>query len=328
MTSSTGSTHELFEARSTVPTRARRRVSIGALIGGAAMIAGSAYGIVWNESRTGQFIRGFAEGKQAVVSADLTTVDPAHAGKLVHVSGMLTATKTLRDPDLGIEFAGLQLERRVEIYQWVENSRTVVQKSILGRDETTTVYSYSKAWRTSHVDSSRFHTSFGHHNPQPTVRKQTFVANGATLGAYTLGRHIVGQTGGFSAVRVDAGSLEAARAKLGDRVVVEDGKILVSATPTYPRVGDMRISFHGVSNATYSVIGRQTGYDLTAAQTSSGNTMLLVQRGTSSAAAMIGSAERSKMTLTWALRCIMGVLMLLGLALLIPRSTGVATPAQ
>ncbi|MBV9586410.1 MAG: hypothetical protein JO213_16160, partial [Alphaproteobacteria bacterium] len=63
---------------------------VGALIG-MLLVIGSVVLLWWNEGRAVDAIRALDQGARQVVEANATAVDPANNGKLVHLSGMMTA---------------------------------------------------------------------------------------------------------------------------------------------------------------------------------------------------------------------------------------------
>jgi len=102
---------------------------VGGRLGGS--IKGAIVGVVlavaavpllfWNEGRAVKRARTLAEGAGKVVSVPASTVDAARDGGLVHTSGQATTDETLRDPMFGVEEqSALALERRVEMFQWVQ----------------------------------------------------------------------------------------------------------------------------------------------------------------------------------------------------------------
>merc|ERR1712216_236472 len=74
------------------------------------------------------------------------------------------------------------------MYQWVEHKKDENRES-----GTKTVYTYTKSWRSYHVDSSGFHKR-GHDNPScPLTFHQSELANAIMLGDFKLPLRVVGQ---------------------------------------------------------------------------------------------------------------------------------------
>ena len=54
----------------------------------------------------------------------------------------------------------MKLKRVVEMYQWIETTNE-------GDENTETTYSYSSEWRSDHVDSSNYNSSWYTNPPMP-----------------------------------------------------------------------------------------------------------------------------------------------------------------
>jgi hypothetical protein len=111
------------------------------LVLGPLLVFGMIWLLSWNEGRSVQTYRALAEGAGIVVSVDSGTADPANEGKLVHISGPVKPDGTPEDPALGVVAEGAAgLNRKVEMYQWVEDSKSETQKTLGGGEETVTTY--------------------------------------------------------------------------------------------------------------------------------------------------------------------------------------------
>lgn len=288
----------------------------GAVVG-IVLTGGSVVGLFWNEGRAVQTHRSLNEGASAVVAIDATKIDPANDKKLIHASAPLVGQGTLRDPDTGLSLAGLRLERVVETYQWVEKSETQRQKNVGGSEETVTTYTYVKEWNSGRVDSGRFKRPGGHQNPEPILRPATFVAEQATFGAFKPGPHVARAAPGLEAVRPEAGQIEALRARHGAKVQLVEDRIYIAANPQSPEIGDTRITYRAVRNGPFSIVAMQTGTDLTPYQTRAGDRLLMLRAGTKSAAEMFAAAQSDNTILTWILRGVGALVMLIGFSLVL-----------
>ena len=122
----------------------------GVLVGAGLFIAGIPL-LFWNEGRTVKTTQALEEGAAnctVVPSAD--TVDAANEGKLIHITGTAATEDVLTDELFGgISMKGMRLSRKVEYYQWVEDSKSETKKNTGGSTTTTTTYTYSKKWVSS-----------------------------------------------------------------------------------------------------------------------------------------------------------------------------------
>ncbi|MBV9964654.1 MAG: hypothetical protein JO008_03060, partial [Alphaproteobacteria bacterium] len=159
---------------------------VGALIG-MLLVIGSVVLLWWNEGRAVDAIRALDQGARQVVEANATAVDPANNGKLVHLSGMMTARTPAKDAEFGIGGNDLlRLRRNVEMFQWTEQKTTHTHNFFSESETTETTYSYRKEWSDRPVDSSHFRESGGHRNPVMPVHSATFDSPDVQLGPYRI----------------------------------------------------------------------------------------------------------------------------------------------
>lgn len=289
---------------------------VGVLFG-LLLIIGMIVLLFWNEGRAVQTALSLTEGAGTVIAASADRIDPAHEGKLVHVSGTVTTDEVLRDEEFGIEARAVSLIRRAEMYQWIEDSRSETRKTLGGGEETVTTYSYKLAWDDRAVDSSRFRQPDGHANPEMRWTDRTFALSSATIGARTLDVQTLTRIGGEEERPVTSDDAAAIRSALGGRdAQVTSGEIYIGPNPSSPQLGDQRISYAVVPLGPISVIGRQEGDGLVPYQTSAGDALLMVDRGTVPAAQMFEQAQADNVVVTWVLRGVGLVLLAFGFALI------------
>jgi hypothetical protein len=269
----------------------------------------------WNESRAVRTARSLSEGAGAVVSSPVDTVDPSLEGKLVHMSGPVTTEQPVADTELGVETQAVKLLRKVEMYQWVEEEKSETKKKLGGGEETVTTYTYDKQWAADRVDSSEFKHGEGHENPEAPYASQTFVADPVKVGAHKLSAEQLGQLNSEVAFALPADAATKLPADLQESVSVADGRFYIGADPAQPALGDTRISYALVKPAAVSLAAVQTGDSFSAYQAKEGDSILLVQEGMHTAAQMFQKAQDDNATLTWILRLIGFVVMLLGIFL-------------
>lgn len=112
----------------------------------------------WNEGRAVKTTKMLNEAAGVTVEmTDIGTIDPQFDGKLVHATGMTATIDSLIDSDFGVGVTAVKFNRKVEYYQWVENSKSQTKDKIGGGQETVTTYTYEKKWVNSPVASENFH---------------------------------------------------------------------------------------------------------------------------------------------------------------------------
>jgi hypothetical protein len=272
---------------------------VGVLIG-LVMVIAAIVVLFWNEGRAIQTARSLAEGAGLVVDVDSARVDPGNEGKLVHISGDLTAPGRLSDAEFGVTAKGLRLVRAVEMYQWKEETKTETHQKLGGGEEDVTTYTYHRVWSDTRHDSSRFRHPDGHENPTMRYHRVDVIARDATLGAFHPGVQVLRLLPADERLSVDPAMVGSSSTRGGSPVQVVE-----------------RISYRLAPNGSASIIGRQTGTDLTEYQAKAGDQLLMATPGVASAAQMFKAANDENRMLTWVLRFVGAVLMFIGFALIL-----------
>lgn len=267
--------------------------------------------LFWNEGRAVKTARGLSQGASDLVMASPQQVDPALESKLVYLVGEPLAPVPLHDAQTGVSAPGLRLQRKVEMYQWVQDSQSKQEVALGGTQTTTTQYSYNAQWREQAVDSSRFEQAAQYSNPAMALRGESFLADGVQLGSWALDAPVLGQLGTGQAYPVSQYDLVALQHAIGPQLPVQlvDGQIHVGANPQAPAVGDYRISYSLVPVQALSIIGRQSGHGIRPWQADSGSQVLMVQMGVVAAEQMFSQAHSGNSSMTWIFRAL-GTLLL------------------
>ena len=286
---------------------------LGALFGFILFLASFVL-LYWNEGRAVAAFDALNAGARTVVSVPADRADPAHEGALVHVSGAAAVDGTPTDPVFHAAASGaIRLRRHVEMFQWHEHEESHTEKRIGGGETTHTTYTYTKVWSESAVDSTRFKQPNGHHNPSMALSSAVFDAKATRLGGFQLDSALVHEIAGFAPwtapAAVTGGDAAPAFQRVGDRFVH-------GANPDAPEVGDLRVSFEVVTLQPISVVAAQVGGVLAPFRAPNGRTIALVDLGAHTAADMFHEAKAQESMLTWILRGVGFVVMVIGLWLL------------
>ncbi|MER9396772.1 TMEM43 family protein [Mesorhizobium sp. M0615] len=295
----------------------RIKRAVGGVIFGLILIALMVIGLFWNEGRAVQTARSLAEGSGAVVSVGADSVDTANDGKLVHVSGLVTADSGLADPDFGIATQGLRLSRSVEMYQWKEESKSETTKKLGGGEETVTTYSYSKVWDDSQIDSSDFKKPDGHQTPPMEIHGRTFQIPEGKLVAFDLDTPVLDRIEGDKDYSLSADQSAAIKAAYtGTKPLsIVDGKIYLGNDNTKPALGDYRIGYELAPLGVISIVARQADSRFEPYQTQAGDALLMVDTGNVPAEKMFADAVSANTLITWLLRGAGLLLLTIGFAL-------------
>ena len=286
--------------------------SFKGILVGIVLLGIGAWLLFWNEGRAVRRARALTEGAGAVVSVAAGAVDPAHEGKLVHLSGMAETFDVLRDDTFGVKVNAIHLSREVEMYQWRESSTSKTEKKLGGGTETTTSYSYEKAWSSSLSDSRNFKVPEGHENPGAMPYKAAkSSASEVTVGAFRLSPGLIGSMNRFEPLAIE--TLEGLPSDLRWKARLAEGGVYIGRSPSSPEVGDIRVKFEVVRPTTVSIVARQAGSRLESYTTSNGGSIRLLHHGAVPADAMFVAAQKANKVTAWAFRVLGFLLLAFGL---------------
>jgi hypothetical protein len=270
-----------------------RRRSGSAVVGIVLACAGIAL-LFWNEGRAVDRLQTIAAGRDAVVEADPDRLDAGGPERLLHLVGEARGER-VADPDFKVTLPALRLDRKVEMFQWVEKKQT--------RDGTTD-YTYTREW--SETEHRGFHVADGHANPGMPYRSARFYADTPRLGRYTFSQTLLDELEAEQPVTPTAVEVPHL-----PPLTLRDGR-LHSRADGAPEVGDMRVGFAAVANQTVSVLAVSMSGVLQPFRTPDGD-LAMVEPGAMTAAAMLDLADTRNAVLTWGLRFLGAVLVFLGL---------------
>lgn len=283
------------------------------IVFGLVLIIAAAALLFWNEGRAAKTAAALAEGAGLVVSLDAGSLDPAREGRLVHISGPVKLGAPVADAQFGFHADALGLYRTLEMYQWKEDKRTETTKRVGGGEDVVTRYSYTREWSERAIDSGPFREPEGHRNPPlPGVRSHTFFPADAKLGAFSLGANVLGEISAREPFAPPSEALAAARAALGSKAQIASGGVYVGADPDRPQAGDVRVTWRVAPVGDLSVVGAQVRNAISPYRTRNGQDLLLVEVGDVDAHAMFAHGEEENSVLTWVLRAVGAVVMLIG----------------
>jgi len=272
--------------------------------------------LAWNEGRAIKREKTLQQGEKNVISVAAAPLEPANAGKLIHVTGTTTTDGPVSDSDFGISANAIKLRRNVEMYQWSEEQKSETKKKLGGSEETVTTYTYDKKWSASLVDSSKFQQPSGHANPdEMPVSSETFVARDVKVGDFTLTDSLLEKINNFQPLPVNSDAAKDFSAK--SHVQVAGGKFYVGIDPKQPAVGDLRVEFEKADPGPVSIIAAQVQNTFEPYEVKNLGSIELLQTGIFSAHAMFASEAQGNAILTWILRLAGFLMMLFGLLLIV-----------
>ena len=298
------------------------------MIGGLLMFIIGTCLLWWNEGRTVRTAKAIGDAASHVESvADVSRVDASLNGKLIHASAFADTKDTLTDDLFGVREQAIKLDRKVEYYQWVEHSQRKKRDKVGGGEETITTYTYEQEWVKKPVNSSNFKES-RYRNANRVlseVEERNEMAQHVTFGAYTLPESFVASISGSEPVEVRMTEeqrftwnerLHMLRPKVNTEtslVHTSANTVYLGLSPNSPQVGDVRVTFTKVPPADISLIAQVDGSTFKAYRAKNGQSFSRVQMGTVGVDEMIEQARSENNMLTWVLRLVGVLLIVIGL---------------
>lgn len=274
--------------------------------------------LFWNEGRAVQTYKSLKEVQGLTVAANPEKVDPANEGKPVYLTGKAVTEDTLEDKDFGVKAKALRMNRKVEMYQWKEITKTEETKKLGGGTEKKTTYDYEKQWSDKEIASSKFKHPQGHENPeQMPFESVPQVADPVTLGPYTLSESLVRKIDNFKPLELDPKAAIPEDTQSKGKIQVEKERFYIGEDPAKPTIGDARVSFQVVNPTEVSFISRQVKNTFEPYPTKAGDAIEELEIGTVSAENVFKAAHQRNELLTWILRGVGYFCMFAGLGLIL-----------
>lgn len=226
-------------------------------------------------------------------------IENIYEGRLVHIIGTLTMEEPLTEPDYGIQVLAVKLKRRVQMYQWIEE--TVEQKfgesvsSIQAEDRT---YYYLTDWRDNLVDTRSFYIRPGHENPTKfPIESRVQISEHVHIGKYELGEEIKKRISNYVDLTSDN------RPEDPD-IKLHSGLYYHCNDVHNPQVGDVRLkfSFSGLEGEYFTIVGKFQNGKIVPHTTSQNGKVLLVFPGELNVMQAFKSEHHSQKLTTWGFR--------------------------
>ncbi|MCL2701318.1 MAG: TMEM43 family protein [Phycisphaerae bacterium] len=277
-------------------------------------------GLFWNEGNYVKTGRAIDEAQAVTTPAgDVAKVDPGLNGKVIHATAKADTKDVLTDDLFGVSDVAIAINRKVEYFQHEESSKTKTRDNLGGSETKTTDYEYPTKWVSKPIDSSQFKDpAYQNKNTVLTpVEEKRLYAKNVTFGGYSLPQFLIQKIGGEDPAEVNLGPAQKQQwdNKLGDKskVHVRSNVVYLGKNPDLPEIGDVRVTLTRIVPAEISLIAKVNGSTFEEFIASNGRTFSAVARGTVSADAMFKQARDTNSMITWIIRGVGALLVVIGL---------------
>lgn len=265
--------------------------------------------LFWNEGRVD--MSNVAEEATQISATE--QADVALEGKLISTTGKLTTNETLGDGLYLKPGEYISLNRKVEMYSWVEETSSETTTNLGGSQTTETTYNYVKEWVENPADSSNFEHPEDHDNPAKFLESKNFVVSSAQIGVYQIKPNEISLP-------------SSANVTLKDNIInIEDSNASVEGNYIYKRstsstngtaIGDIRISYTAVrSGMDVTVFGKLNGSAIDPFVDKNGNQLYRSFTGTPEQA--VEQMHKEYKMMLWIVRLIGFIMMWAGLGMVL-----------
>ncbi len=218
-----------------------------------------------------------------VVVQEVESPDEARVGEVFrYVGTVYSPGKKYHDDQFNLEIDAIKVYRQVYTYQWVEKEKEKKKRTATGGELTEKIYTYSKKWSRSLINSDRFKIREGHENPKTRAAEpQLFEQKEILMGQYILHekfrkallnyRLLPLNQNMFSSVEyIILDTLNAAicpgdklksnisKASYGSASTRTSSIYLGNGMPDNPQIGDTRIEYWYLPTEVYTVVGEKS----------------------------------------------------------------------
>ncbi|MDR0494710.1 MAG: TMEM43 family protein [Treponema sp.] len=313
-----------YQKKVTTSYGGRLKNSLGGIKTGAILFALGTIILFANEGNYVKTARAIGEaGKNVRLLADVSFVDQAFNGSLVHAVSRAETRDVLADNSFGVSETAVCLKRDVQYYQYRENVSRKTEDKAGGSEETTETYTYPAFWVPAPVDSSSFQDPAykGKNTVLIQIENKIERAANVSFGAYRLPAFIIAAIDANSPANAALGSGEIAKnmatltgKKLDEQLVHVQGNVVYfGKSSDSPAVGDVRVTFTQAKPTEVSIIAKVVGDTFEKYYAKNGMEISYVETGSHSAGNMIKKAESEHRVFTWILRLLGLILVVVGL---------------
>lgn len=290
---------------------------IGILIG-LGLIIGAIVLIFWNEKHSLHTAQSLEQAHKILIAVPNSPVNNQNNMKVIYLSGLATTEDKLTDSVLGITLTAINLNRKVEMYQWEEKTETKTESQLGGSEKQTKTYTYNKVWSESLINSSSFKEPQGHQNPSAMpIQSQIQYAKKVNVGDFVLPDTLIKQINVSQTINLDQVNKESLKTSFNKPVSLVNNELYMGKDPQNPQPGDIRIDLTAAYPQDVSIIGQQTGNTLQPYLAPAGETVLLLSTGQQSSDQMIEQAQAQNTMIAWILRLVTLLMLIGGFALIL-----------
>ena len=273
--------------------------SLKGIVTGLLLFIAATAALWWNEGRAVKTSKMLKSAQSVCVDVpDVSTVDPALNGKMIHATAIAKTDEILSDPDFGVQANAIRLVRDVEYYQWVEHAQSESKDKLGGGQETVTTYTYSMEWVGAPVNSANFHDPDyqGSNSVRKTVSDNEVRAAKVDFGAYVLPPALVG------AIPADVPANLPETVANGTDTFVSGNVVYYGENPQQPVIGDVRVTFRQAVGGEASILAQVTGNSFEPFTHKNGKSLMTLSMGNHSMESMFESEKAANKMLLWFIR--------------------------
>ncbi len=257
----------------------------------------------WNEWKSVDIEKSLNEWQKITIKVDSNSINKSLEWKLVYVNWEIKGQNILKDNLSNIESKAIKLERKVEMYQWIEHKNTKHHDNTWWSHTTTNTYTYNTKW-SDKIENSNSYKEIWHENPNIIKFWSASYINNNKIWIYNISEEFIKKLNtdtNIQLIQKDVNKFKILN-KEKNAQLEWNYIYLWTWSSINPNIWDIRISYNEISEWEYSLVWKQEWDSIKNYTSSNWNDITLIEKWNVSIENIFTKAKNDNKTMTWIIR--------------------------